>query len=139
MTHHSSHAPSSTDLNLISVHELFEIDLPAEVDLSKAKATFSDGRLEVTMPKAAPAKSVRVETKIESPRRILLSMRQEQERNCGHSQPANRTKDGFIEDHEPIAKTRAASSRVSIGTPGPKESLKWTKVRAQEMFKEKSR
>jgi HSP20 family molecular chaperone IbpA len=39
------------------------IDLPCEVDLSKAKASFNDGRLEVVMPKAAPAKSVRVETK----------------------------------------------------------------------------
>jgi len=38
------------------------IDLPCEVDLSKAKASFNDGRLEVVMPKAAPAKSVRVET-----------------------------------------------------------------------------
>jgi len=167
MTHHSSHAPSSTDLNLVSVHELFEhtqdvfnliarrafeifesrgctqgndredwflaeselltpvkfhlsesgeqliaraevpgfnrgeikvslephrlsisgkageghqsgkqdhshrhaqlmfrvIDLPCEVDLSTAKATFTDGTLEVMMPKAAPAKSLRVETK----------------------------------------------------------------------------
>jgi HSP20 family protein len=40
------------------------IDLPAEVNLSKARATFSDGTLEVVMPKAAPAKSVRVETKL---------------------------------------------------------------------------
>jgi HSP20 family protein len=39
------------------------IDLPCEVDLSKAKATFNDGTLEVVMPKAAPAKSLRVETK----------------------------------------------------------------------------
>ena len=39
------------------------IDLPCEVDLSKAKATFDEGTLEVVMPKAAPAKSVRVETK----------------------------------------------------------------------------
>ena len=39
------------------------IDLPCEVDLSKAKATFSDGTLEIVMPKADPAKSVRVETK----------------------------------------------------------------------------
>ena len=38
------------------------IDLPCEVDLSKAKASFNDGRLEVVMPKAAPAKSLRVET-----------------------------------------------------------------------------
>ena len=39
------------------------IDLPTEVDLSKAKVTFNDGTLEVVMPKAAPAKSLRVETK----------------------------------------------------------------------------
>ncbi len=38
------------------------IDLPCEVDLSKAKASFNDGRLEVVMPKAAPAKNLRVET-----------------------------------------------------------------------------
>ena len=41
------------------------IDLPAEVDLSKSNATFHDGRLEVMMPKAAPAKSLRVEMKPE--------------------------------------------------------------------------
>jgi HSP20 family molecular chaperone IbpA len=40
------------------------IDLPAEVDLSKARATFSDGTLDVVMPKVAPAKSVRVETNL---------------------------------------------------------------------------
>jgi HSP20 family protein len=40
------------------------IDLPAEVDLSKAKTTLNDGTLEVVMPKADPAKSVRVETKL---------------------------------------------------------------------------
>jgi hypothetical protein len=38
------------------------IDLPCEVDLSKAKATFNDGTLEVVMPRTAPAKSIRVET-----------------------------------------------------------------------------
>jgi hypothetical protein len=38
------------------------IDLPCEVDLSKARATFNDGTLEVVMPRAAPAKSLRVET-----------------------------------------------------------------------------
>jgi len=38
------------------------IDLPAEVDLSKVKATLNDGTLEIVMPKADPAKSVRVET-----------------------------------------------------------------------------
>jgi HSP20 family protein len=39
------------------------IDLPTEVDLSRAKATFNDGTLEVVMPKTAPAKSIRVGTK----------------------------------------------------------------------------
>jgi len=34
------------------------IDLPCEVDLSKAKASFNDGRLKVVIPRAAPAKSV---------------------------------------------------------------------------------
>jgi HSP20 family protein len=81
------------------------IDLPAEVELSKAKATFSDGRLEVTMPKAAPAKSVRVETKIESPTDGNTSVNETRRTETAGSQPA------FIEDHEPIAKTRAASSR----------------------------
>jgi HSP20 family protein len=45
-------------------HLMFHvIDLSCEVDLSKAKASFNDGRLEVVMPKAAAARSVRVETK----------------------------------------------------------------------------
>ncbi|MFZ0880658.1 MAG: Hsp20 family protein [Candidatus Acidiferrales bacterium] len=39
------------------------IDLPTEVDLSKARATFNDGTLEVVMPRATPAKSLRVEMK----------------------------------------------------------------------------
>jgi hypothetical protein len=43
------------------------IDLPAEVDLSKVKATLDGDTLEVVMPKADPAKSVRVETKSELP------------------------------------------------------------------------
>jgi len=34
------------------------LDLPCEVDPSKAKATFNDGRLEVVMPKVVYAKSV---------------------------------------------------------------------------------
>jgi HSP20 family protein len=42
------------------------IDLPTEVNLSKSRATFSDGTLEVVMPKAAPPKSVRVETNLAS-------------------------------------------------------------------------
>jgi predicted SnoaL-like aldol condensation-catalyzing enzyme len=36
------------------------IDLPCEVDPSKAKATFNDGRLDVVLPKVALAKSARV-------------------------------------------------------------------------------
>jgi HSP20 family molecular chaperone IbpA len=43
------------------------IDLPAEVDISKTKATFNGGTLDVLMPKAAPTKSIRVETKPASP------------------------------------------------------------------------
>jgi HSP20 family protein len=43
------------------------IDLPSEVDLSKAKATFNEGTIEVVMPKAAPAKSLRVETDLGPP------------------------------------------------------------------------
>jgi hypothetical protein len=39
------------------------IDLPCEVELSKAKATLNDGTLEVVMPRAAPVKSLRVETR----------------------------------------------------------------------------
>jgi HSP20 family protein len=42
------------------------IDLPCEVDLSNSKASFHDGRLEVVMPKAAPTKSIRVETDLGS-------------------------------------------------------------------------
>jgi hypothetical protein len=38
------------------------IDLPCEVNLSKTKATFNDGTLEIVMPTTAPAKSIRVET-----------------------------------------------------------------------------
>ncbi len=39
------------------------IDLPCGVDLSKAKATLNDNTLEVVMPRAAPVKSLRVETR----------------------------------------------------------------------------
>jgi HSP20 family molecular chaperone IbpA len=38
------------------------IDLPAEVDLSKVKATLNDGTLKIMMPKAAPAEGIHVET-----------------------------------------------------------------------------
>jgi len=39
---------------------LHVIDLPCEVDTSKAKATFNEGRLDVVMPKVTLAKSARV-------------------------------------------------------------------------------
>jgi len=81
------------------------IDLSAEVDLSKAKATFIDGTLEIVMPKAAPARSVRVETKLESPADSDTSARETGRNETASSQPA------FIGHPEPMVKTRAASSR----------------------------
>ena len=39
------------------------VDLPAEVDISKATATLENGVLQLTMQKAAPVKNVGVETK----------------------------------------------------------------------------
>jgi HSP20 family protein len=62
---HENHQSGRHAHSVKHAHLMFRvIDLPAEVDLSKARATFSDGTLEVVMPKAAPAKSVRVETKL---------------------------------------------------------------------------
>jgi HSP20 family protein len=62
---HENHQPGKHAHSVKHPQLMFRvIDLPAEVDLSKARATFSDGTLEVVMPKAAPAKSVRVETKL---------------------------------------------------------------------------
>lgn len=39
------------------------LDLPAEVDAEKVKATLKDGILELEIPKAAPSKVVRIEPK----------------------------------------------------------------------------
>jgi HSP20 family protein len=39
------------------------LDLPAAVEAEKVKATLKDGMLELDMPKAAPAKTVKVEPK----------------------------------------------------------------------------
>jgi len=75
------------------------IDLPAEVDLSKAKATFHDGTLEVMMPKAAPAKSLRVETKPE------VSAEGNTSKGEMEAEGAPPLAD------EPIVKAQAASSR----------------------------
>jgi len=73
------------------------IDLPCEVDLSKARATFNDGTLEVAMPKAAPAKSLRVETKPE-----LSAARDSSVHETGGIEAAGRP---------PFGKARAASPR----------------------------
>jgi HSP20 family molecular chaperone IbpA len=211
MTHHSSHAPSSTDLNLVSVHELFEhtqdvfnligrrafeifegrgyvhgndredwhlaeselltpvkfhlsesgeqltaraevpgfnrdeikvslephrlsisgkaepskdhpsenhnhshrhaqlifrvIDLPCEVDLSKARATFNDGTLEVVMPRTAPAKSLRVEMKPE------VSTESDASAHQTRGIEAEGSPSVVTGANEPIVKAHAASSR----------------------------
>ena len=85
-------------------HLMFRvIDLPTEVDLSKAKATFCDGTLEVIMPKAAPAKSVRVEMKPE-----LLST--EGDTSADGIEAAG-TLPGATGANEPIVKAQVASSR----------------------------
>ncbi|HVB54830.1 MAG TPA: Hsp20/alpha crystallin family protein [Candidatus Acidoferrales bacterium] len=81
------------------------IDLPAEVDLSKAKATFNDGTLEVVLPKAAPAKSVRVETKPE-----LHAKSDTSAHKVGGIEDAGSSPDAAGAS-EPIAKVQAASSK----------------------------
>ena len=81
------------------------IDLPAEVDLSKAKATFNDGTLEVVMPKAAPAKSVRVETKPGLSAEGDTSVQETGEIEGAGSPPV------VTGTNEPIVKAQAASSR----------------------------
>lgn len=40
------------------------IDLPADVDSSKASATLKDGILDLTLPKAAPARKIPIEQKV---------------------------------------------------------------------------
>jgi HSP20 family protein len=44
-------------------HIMRSIDLPADVDTSKASATLKDGVLTIDLPKAAPSKPVRIEPK----------------------------------------------------------------------------
>ena len=85
-------------------HLMFRvIDLPTEVDLSKSKATFHDGTLEVMMPKAAPAKSLRVEMKPE------LSDDASVDETGGIE--AEDTPRQAPEANEPNVKAQAASSR----------------------------
>jgi HSP20 family protein len=81
------------------------IDLPCEVDLSKAKATFNDGTLEVVMPKAAPAKSVRVETKPGLSAERETSVHETEGIEAAGSPPV------VTGTNEPIVKARVASSR----------------------------
>jgi len=81
------------------------IDLPCEVDLSKAKATFNDGTLEVVMPKAASAKSVRVETKPELSAESDTSVREAGMIEAAGSPPV------VTGTNKPIVKAQAASSR----------------------------
>lgn len=46
-------------------NEIFRaLDLPADVDASKATAALKDGLLELTLPKAAPARKIPVEPKV---------------------------------------------------------------------------
>jgi HSP20 family protein len=42
---------------------LRSVDLPSDVDASKVNATLKDGVLNLELPKASPAKSVRIDTK----------------------------------------------------------------------------
>jgi hypothetical protein len=81
------------------------IDLPCEVDLSKAKATFNDGTLQVLMPKAVPAKSIRVETKPELSAEGDTSVHE----TGGIEPPGNSPV--VTGANQPIAKAQAASSR----------------------------
>jgi HSP20 family molecular chaperone IbpA len=80
------------------------IDLPCDVDLSKAKATFNGDTLEVFMPKAAPAKSVRVETRAELPAEYESSIR-----NNGETETAGRPPAAAAGANEPIVHARASS------------------------------
>ena len=81
------------------------INLPTEVDLSKAKATFSDGTLDVVMPKAAPAKSVRIEAK------LGLSAEGEPSVHESGGTDGVRTSPVLTEANKPVVKTQAAFPR----------------------------
>ncbi len=50
--------------SLMPAEQIFHVaELPTEVDPSKAKVTLKNGKLEIAMPKAAPAQSARVQGK----------------------------------------------------------------------------
>ena len=81
------------------------IDLPAEVDLLKTKATVNDDTLEVVMPKAAPVKSVRVETAPRLPVEGDAPVRKAGAMEDAGSAPV------VTVTHEETVRVRAASSR----------------------------
>ena len=80
------------------------IELPCEVDPSKSQATFSDGRLEVVMPKAPPTKRLPGET-----RPVLSAEGDSSAREVGGTGAASRAPvvTGSI---EPTLKSQAVSS-----------------------------
>jgi len=80
------------------------IDLPCEVDLSRARAIFNEGTLEVVMPKAAPAKSIRVEAKLQLPSEGDTSVHERSEIESASSPPV------VTGPHEPLGKAHAGSS-----------------------------
>jgi HSP20 family protein len=81
------------------------IELPCEVDLSKATAKLNDGALEVVMSKASPAKSIRVETKSGSSLEGDTSVHE----TSGIEAAGDPTV--VTGANEPIVKAQAASSR----------------------------
>jgi len=99
------HGHSSSHAQLM----LAVIDLPTEVDLSKAMATLNNGGLVVVMPKAAPAKSLRVEMK---PGLSTVIERSIQE--AGVAEAAGSLQ-GVTGAGEPMVKVQAASSSSSRG------------------------
>jgi len=90
--------------SLLPAKQIFHVaELPAEVDPSKAKVTFTGGRLEIVMPKVAPAKSHRVETK------STLSAEGDTSVQAG-TEPASRPP-VVTGAKRPIVKPRATSSK----------------------------
>jgi HSP20 family protein len=98
------------------------IDLPTEVDLAEAKATFNDGTLEVVMPKAAPAKSVRPETKPALSAESDASVHETGGREAAGSPPV------VTGANEPIIKAQATSSRRP---PKSAETLKRPRMQSR--------
>ncbi|HVB34370.1 MAG TPA: DUF2934 domain-containing protein [Patescibacteria group bacterium] len=99
----------SLEYSLLPAKQIVHVaELPAEVDTStsKARATFTGGRLEIVMPKVASAKSSRVETK---PALSAQSGTSAQ----GRIDPAGRLP-VVTAAKPPIVKARAGSSKGSV-------------------------